>query len=145
MYTGRMALPSVDTRVEQEVSGLVAGLNQRLDAHVRRTAETLGITASQAVALRELSSPMTLTALATRMCCETSNAGYVVDRMQEQGLIERRVHPEDRRAKLIALTPAGARCRGNVLTGLAVGSPVDTLNADEQRHLADLLRRALDA
>lgn len=33
----------------------------------------------------------------------------IVDRLEERGLIERRAHPEDRRAFLLALTPAGRK------------------------------------
>ncbi|OYN96829.1 MarR family winged helix-turn-helix transcriptional regulator [Enemella evansiae] len=125
-----------------ELCGLVARLNQRLDSHVRRVADRLGITSSQTIALRELSEAMTLTELAERMSCEASNAGYVIDRMAEQGLVTREPHPGDRRRKLLELTAAGQRCRRNVLTALAQQAPVDTLDAAEQDALKTLLRKA---
>lgn len=125
-----------------ELCGLVARLNQRLDSHVRRVADRLGITSSQTIALRELSEAMTLTELAERMSCEASNAGYVIDRMAEQGLVTREPHPGDRRRKLLELTAAGQRCRHNVLTALAQQAPVDTLDAAEQDALKTLLRKA---
>ncbi|GAA0036969.1 MULTISPECIES: MarR family winged helix-turn-helix transcriptional regulator [Brevibacterium] len=125
-----------------ELCGLVARLNQRLDSHVRRVADRLGITASQAIALRELGEPMRLTALAEHMSCETSNAGYVVDRMEDQGLVERLPDPGDRRAKLLSLTEAGLRCRGNVLQALSEQAPVEALSAEERDSLVALLRRA---
>ena len=78
---------AVDLVSQQELCGLLARLNQRLDTHVRRVGEQLGITSSQVVALREMSEPMKLTELATRMACETSNAGYVIDRMAEQDTV----------------------------------------------------------
>lgn len=122
--------------------GLASRLNQRLEAHVRRAADALGITASQAIALRELSGPMTLTELAARMGCETSNAGYVVDRMQKQGLVRREPHPTDRRAKQIILTEGGEGCRGNVLTALAADAPVTMLTPAERATLTELLEKA---
>lgn len=125
-----------------ELCRLLARMNQQMDAHVRGVADALGITASQAVALRELSGPITLRELAERMCCEASNAGYVVDRMEAQGLVERQPHPADRRAKLLALTDAGRGCRRNVLDALSREAPIDALSAAEQRALADLLRKA---
>lgn len=128
-----------------ELCGLVARFNQRLDAHVRRVADRLGITASQAIALRELAGPMTLTELAERMGCEASNAGYVVDRMADQGLVGRHPHPTDRRAKHLKLTPAGEGCRGNVLEALSQEAPVDSLDAAEQEVLRSLLRKATGA
>ncbi|MFF2650197.1 MarR family winged helix-turn-helix transcriptional regulator [Streptomyces sp. NPDC058045] len=127
-----------------ELCGLVAHLNQRLDAHIRRVADGLGITSSQAIALRELSEPMTLSELAERMSCEASNASYVIDRMERQGLVQRRPHPTDRRAKRLVLTAGGESCRGNVLTALAQDSPVESLTAAEQTTLAKLLRKAAD-
>lgn len=125
-----------------ELCGLVARLGQRMDAHVRGVAEALGITASQAIALREMSESLTLTELAQRMSCERSNAGYVVDRMEQQGLIQRGPHPSDRRAKILTLTTAGQGCRTNVLNALSQQAPLDALSPDEQDALATLLRKA---
>ena len=39
--------------------------------------------------------------------CDASNATWLVDRLEERGLVERRTPPEDRRIKTVALTPAG--------------------------------------
>lgn len=125
-----------------ELCGLVARLNQRLDAHVRRVADGLGITASQAIALRELAEPMTLSELAERMSCEASNASYVVDRMERQGLVSRQPHPSDRRAKRLVLTEGGESCRANVLDALSVEAPISALDDTEQDVLAELLRKA---
>lgn len=124
-----------------ELCGLIARLNQRMDSHIRQVADTLGITASQAVALRELADPMTLTELAEHMGCETSNAGYVIDRMEKQHLVQRGPHPSDRRAKILTLTADGRRCRTNVLDALSQDAPIDTLSAAEQRTLVALLRK----
>lgn len=124
-----------------ELCGLIARLNQRMDSHIRQVADTLGITASQAVALRELADPMTLTELAEHMGCETSNAGYVIDRMEKQRLVQRGPHPSDRRAKILTLTADGRRCRTNVLDALSQDAPIDTLSAAEQRTLVALLRK----
>ena len=40
--------------------------------------------------------------------CDASNATWLVDRLEERGLVERRTPPEDRRMKTVALTPAGS-------------------------------------
>jgi DNA-binding MarR family transcriptional regulator len=39
--------------------------------------------------------------------CDASNATWLVDRLEERGLVERRTPPEDRRMKTVALTAAG--------------------------------------
>lgn len=141
-YARHMAEPVSGLGSDVELCGLVARLNQRLDSHIRRVADRLGITASQAIALRELGEPMRLTELAEHMSCETSNAGYVVDRMEDQGLVERHPHPQDRRAKLLSLTEAGRHCRANVLDALAEQAPVEALSGEERDALVALLRRA---
>jgi MarR family transcriptional regulator, organic hydroperoxide resistance regulator len=125
-----------------ELCGLVARLGQRMDSHVRRAADALGITASQAIALREMNEPITMTELAERMSCERSNASYVIDRMEEQGLVQRAPHPTDRRAKILSLTHDGQGCRKNVLDALAQEAPIDALSDDEQATLTALLRKA---
>lgn len=133
-----------DARHER-ISSYIAQFSQRLDAHVRAVAESLGITPGQAIALRELSEPLTLSELATRMACERPNATYVADRMEKQDLIERQPHPHDRRSKVVVLTPAGERCRRNVLLALAQNSPIDAMTASDLVALTDALAKVLDA
>jgi DNA-binding MarR family transcriptional regulator len=135
---------SAAVQFDRDVCRLVHTLAQRLDVHVRRVAEELSITATQVVALRELSEPITARELAGRMYCEPSNATFVLDRLEQQHLIERRPHPTDRRAKQIVLTPAGGRYRADVLDRLGTRSPLGALDVTQQESLRELLR-ALDA
>jgi DNA-binding MarR family transcriptional regulator len=131
---------SADSQIDRDVCKLVHQLAQRLDVHVRRVAEELGLTATQVIALRELSEPITARELATRMFCEPSNATFVLDRLEEQSLIRRQLHPTDRRAKQIVLTPAGQRCRANVLEHLRTQSPLAPLTSTQQESLRDALQ-----
>ncbi|HZC69053.1 MAG TPA: MarR family transcriptional regulator [Jatrophihabitans sp.] len=128
---------------ERELCGLVNGLAEQIAAHVRERADSLGITAAQATALRELTGPMTMRELAERMSCEPSNATFVVDRLEKQGLVERRAHATDRRAKQLVLTPDGTKLRRRLLALLAQDSPLAALSADQQRTLHDLLEQAI--
>jgi MarR family transcriptional regulator, organic hydroperoxide resistance regulator len=130
---------SAATQMERDVCKLVHRFAHRLDTHVRRTAGALGMTASQVVALRELTEPITARELAARMSCEPSNATFVLDRLEQQGLIERRPHPTDRRAKQIVLTPDGRRRRLAALDRLNATSPLATLSIDDQAVLRTLL------
>lgn len=142
-YTWEMATQpdlSADGEIDRDVCKLVHQFTQRLDVHVRRVAEELGITATQVVALRELSDPITARELSNRMFCEPSNVTFVLDRLEQQGLIERHPHPTDRRAKQIVLTPAGWRYRADVLEQLSTRSPLAPLTADQQESLRDLLQ-----
>ncbi|MGC0417978.1 MarR family winged helix-turn-helix transcriptional regulator [Embleya sp. AB8] len=135
--------PDPQVIAERQVCGLVSGLAQQIADHVRERALTLGLTAPQATALRELSGPMTMRELAERMSCEPSNATFVVDKLEKQGLVERRAHPTDRRARHLVLTTEGAALRGQLLDLLAQNSPLAALTPHQQRALQDLLEQAI--
>jgi DNA-binding MarR family transcriptional regulator len=128
---------------ERQLCGLVNGLASQISAHVRERAGKLGLTAAQATALRELTGPMTMSELAERMSCEPSNATVVVDRLERQGLLDRRPHPTDRRAKQLILTPDGTALRERLLGLLGEESPLAGLTPEEQGVLKDLLQRAI--
>lgn len=134
-YTRGMA-----EQMDRDVCKLVHKFAQRLDVHVRHIADEVGMTATQVVALRELSEPITARELANRMACEASNATFVLDRLERQGLIERRPHPTDRRAKQIVLTPDGERVRADVVERLSTHSPLAPLTPVQQDSLRDLLQ-----
>ncbi|WP_433258009.1 MarR family winged helix-turn-helix transcriptional regulator [Streptosporangium sp. CA-135522] len=140
-----MANPDLSSAAEfdRDVCKLVHQVAQTLDIHVRRVAEELGITPTQVVALRELSDPITARELADRMVCEPSNVTFVLDRLEQQDLIQRRPHPTDRRAKQIVLTPGGRRYRSDVLERLNAQSPLAPLTAVQQDSLRDLLQALL--
>jgi DNA-binding MarR family transcriptional regulator len=141
---GRMTTsPEPQAIAERELCGLVNGLAQQIADHVRQRAVTLGLTAAQATALREMTGPMTMRDLAERMSCEPSNATFIVDKLENQGLIERRAHPTDRRAKQLVLTPEGNALRERLLELLAQDSPLAGLTTHQQRTLQDLLEQAI--
>ncbi|MDI3406754.1 MarR family transcriptional regulator [Streptomyces sp. B-S-A6] len=128
---------------ERQLCGLVTGLARQIETHVRERASSLGLTASQAIALRELTGPLTLRELSARMGCEPSNATFVSDRLEEQGLVERRPHPQDRRAKQLVLTAKGTDLRERLLELFAEDSPLAPLTQQEQDRLHALLLRAV--
>jgi MarR family transcriptional regulator, organic hydroperoxide resistance regulator len=130
-------------QAERVLCGLVNGLASRIEAHLRVRATSLGLTASQGTALRELTGPMTLRELADRMSCEPSNITFVADRLEEQGYLERHPHPGDRRAKQLVLTPKGTELRARLLELLSEGSPLAPLAPEDKDVLQDLITRAL--
>src|SRR5919201_3043342 len=122
---GRMTTsPEPQAIAERELCGLVDGLAKQIADHVRERAVTLGLTSAQATALREMTGPMTMRELAERMSCEPSNATFVVDTLEKQGLIERHPHPTDRRASQLVLTPEGIALRERLLELLSKDSPL---------------------
>ena len=134
--------PDRQAVAERQLCGLVNGLAQQIAEHLRERAVSLGLTAAQATALRELSGPMTMRELAERMSCEPSNATFVVDKLEKQNLIERRAHPTDRRARHLVLTRKGGALRERLLDLLAQDSPLAGLSSRQQRVLQDLLEHA---
>jgi DNA-binding MarR family transcriptional regulator len=57
----------------------------------------------------------TMGELAEAWSCDASNATFIVDRLEERTIAERRTVPSDRRVKLVVLTEQGAEIRGRVL------------------------------
>lgn len=135
--------PQAQAIAERELCGLVNGLASQISDHVRRRAVALGLTAAQATALRELTGPMTTRDLAERMSCEPSNATFVIDKLEKQGLVERHPHPTDRRAKLLVLTDDGVALRERLLELLTQESPLAGLTAEQQRTLQELLEKTV--
>jgi DNA-binding MarR family transcriptional regulator len=86
---------------------------------------------------------MPMSALASTLHCDNSNVTGIVDRLEARGLIERRSAPQDRRVKLLALTPEGERLRERMRERLDTPPPeIENLSRADQRALRDLLRRA---
>jgi DNA-binding MarR family transcriptional regulator len=90
-----------------------------------------GLTPNDAKALWALDADQgtTMRALAERWFCDASNATWMVDRLEERGLAERRSDPKDRRVKLVVLTPAGVDEKRR-LTELLFEPPPELLRLD---------------
>jgi DNA-binding MarR family transcriptional regulator len=58
--------------------------------------------------------PQSMSSLAGAWKCDASNVTWLVDRLEEHGLAERRAHPTDRRIRTVALTRRGAKVRSQV-------------------------------
>ncbi|MDT7659577.1 MAG: hypothetical protein QOF38_4292 [Pseudonocardiales bacterium] len=138
-----MSRPDPQVAAERELCGLVTGLSRQIGDHVRERAVKLGLTAPQATALRELTGPMTMSELAERMGCEPSNATFVIDKLEKQGLLERHPHATDRRAKQLVLTVEGVALRERLVELLVQDSPLAGLTPAEQGVLQGLLHRAV--
>jgi DNA-binding MarR family transcriptional regulator len=57
---------------------------------------------------------VTMRTLADELQCDPANATGLVDRLEERGLIERRLEPQDRRVRRVFLTLSGRRLRERV-------------------------------
>ena len=95
--------------------------------------------------LIEPGKPLPMGQLAETLSCHASNVTGLVDRLESRGLVRRQPSEEDRRLKVLALTPAGARLRAVVLERM--GKPPETLSRlseAEQRALVKILRHLLE-
>ncbi len=73
-----------------------------------QVAEALGLSWTRVLALRRLASgPQTQRELAERLSADQPYVTLMVDDLEKHGLVQRRPHPNDRRAKLVELTAAG--------------------------------------
>jgi DNA-binding MarR family transcriptional regulator len=90
--------------------------------------------------------PLTLSQLAEANGFDAPYATLVVDKLEFHGLVERQLHPDDRRRKLVTLTAAG---HAAVATADAIllrpPRAVNALRAGELRQLTGLLHRLIDS
>jgi DNA-binding MarR family transcriptional regulator len=89
--------------------------------------------------------PATLGQLAQANGLDAPYATLIVDKLEAHGLVERRPHPDDRRRKLVTLTPAGHHAIATADAILLRPPPaIRTLSADHLGQLTELLTRLLD-
>jgi DNA-binding MarR family transcriptional regulator len=126
-------------------------LQRFVEAHNRHgeLAEALGfrLGAGRGKVLFQLrDGPMTLTQLAQRNGVDAPYATLIVDKLEAHGLVERQPHPDDRRRKLVTLTPAGHEA---IATADAIllrpPQAVGALRTDELQQLIELLTRLVEA
>lgn len=79
-------------------------------------ARDLGLTPGHVKALLTLDPghPRTMGALAQSFSCDASTMTWLVDRLEERGLVERGGLEGDRRVKTVALTPNGVRIKAEL-------------------------------
>jgi len=89
--------------------------------------------------------PMPMGQLAGALACDASNVTGLVDRLESRGLIQRSASPEDRRVKVISLTPLGAQLRAALVERMTAAPPtLARLSPADQRALVKLLRRLVE-
>ena len=85
--------------------------------------------------------PRPMGVMAEIMQCDASQMTWLIDRLEERELVERRTTPTDRRVKSIALTPRGVEVRRLILDKLfeppAELMPLDTASLEALREPAE--------
>src|SRR6185503_9120800 len=89
--------------------------------------------------------PLPMSRLAETLSCDASNVTGLVDRLESRGLVRREPSSQDRRVKVLQLTPTGARLRTQMLRRMAGRSlPLSRLSLDQQRTLVTILEALVD-
>ena len=95
--------------------------------------------------LLEPDKPMPMRQLADGLCCDASNVTGLVDRLESKGLVRRAASEDDRRVKVIELTPKGARLRTAFMERMAAPPEgLERLSVREQQTLVRILARLLE-
>jgi DNA-binding MarR family transcriptional regulator len=82
--------------------------------------------------------------LADQLRCDASYVTFLVDHLEEGGLVERQVSPTDRRVKVVHLTDAGRKARDKAHHVLTTPLPAfERLSDAEARNLARILDKLL--
>ncbi len=107
-----------------------------------RVVQELGLTPGHMKTLFELDAEegRSMGELAAALVCDASNATWLVDRLEERGLVERRARPHDRRVKTVVLTPDGVKTKQLLIERLL--TPPDDLVGLDRADL-DQLHEAL--
>jgi DNA-binding MarR family transcriptional regulator len=82
--------------------------------------------------------------LAQRLHCDPSNVTFLVDRLEEKGLVKRAVDAHDRRVKAISLTAAGATVRKRLVAASAAAPVFAVLSTTQKQQLIALLGVCLE-
>ena len=105
----------------------------------------LDLTPAQAQLLMQIDvgGPMPMSELANGLGCDASNVTGLVDRLEGRKLIERRPAAADRRVKLVAMTPTGARMQRQLRDRwFEPPAQIAALSAKDQAALLAILKRA---
>jgi DNA-binding MarR family transcriptional regulator len=131
-------------RLADEVWGQMAGFFFQVGmSHMSRTSRATGLHPGAIKALQSLDpdAPKPMGSLADAWGCDASNVTWIIDRLEERGLVERKTSATDRRVKTVVLTDAGLAMRRNIDAIWAEAPPrVRALGTDALVALADALR-----
>jgi DNA-binding MarR family transcriptional regulator len=89
--------------------------------------------------------PMPMKRLAASLSCDASNVTGLVDRLESRGLLRRVADTNDRRVKVLDLTPNGAKLRAELVARMSTPpAAIGRLSPRDQRELERILSRLLE-
>ncbi len=133
---------------KQSPSHLVSQLAKEFARALQARASGLGFSAGQFPILVELweEDGLTQKQLLERVDVEQATMANTLSRMERDGLIERRPHPNDRRAQLVFLTPKGKELRDAAISAVcdADDALLQGFKRFEKELLLEFIRRVLE-
>ena len=124
---------------------MISDVHRLLTAGIDKEVSALGLTRSQLRVVLYLmrGDGISQVALADDLQLGKVTVGGLLDRLQEKGLIERRPHPTDRRAKLVYLTLADQNIYDSIVEagGIILQQVLAGINKTEEKTLIALLLR----
>lgn len=116
-----------------------------LRAHAECHIHSLGIGFSDFAVLEALlhKGPMPVNTLGAKVRLTSGSITALVDRLERKGLLERREDTEDRRARMVHLTPAGRKLISTAFADheAAMERATSGLTPQEKAQAAELLKR----
>jgi len=130
--------------VAAEVWHLLGEMFQKQFRGAAAKLQEIGLTPGHLKVLMLLSSgeAMTMGSLAQGMSCDASTMTWLIDRLEEGGLVERKMLASDRRVKTVVLTSRGLKKTAEVKKRL-YKPPAELLDLDEET--LEVLRDAFSA
>lgn len=138
--------PAPSTEVAHQLSRAFFDLVMRQTGWFRSASADCGLSPFQAKTLLHMDAkrPSTMSEVAQTAACEPSNLTGIIDKLEARGLVRRRSTSDDRRIKMVSLTPEGAALRGRLVARFSEPAAwMLALSARDQRQLRDILRKAL--
>lgn len=124
---------------------VLARAHVALEEHLHANVAAQGLTLTEFAILEVLfhKGPLLLGEVQKRILVSSGGVTYLVDRLVEKGLVERRACTEDRRARYAALTPEGEALIERIFPAHAklIEELMSPLSLEEQREAVALLRR----
>lgn len=116
-----------------------------IQEHLRRQVEAHGLTLTEFGVLEALlhKGPLSHGDIGDRVLLASSSMTYVIDKLEERGLLRRRPSEEDRRKKLAELTPEGRAKIEDAFSEHAalIDELMTNLSREDKRAAASMLRR----
>ena len=149
MDTRNNVNPPVDLDVETAAATklwvVLARAYRAVADRARRDIEERGLGITEFAVLEALyhRGPLTLGEVGNKVLLTSGSITYVVDKLEQRALLERRPCPEDRRVTYAEITDAGRELIAEIFPAhaTAIREATDGLTPEEKQQATDLLRR----